>query len=105
VAPETVEAVERAATLAERSGNLRFLTNLMICRGVAAVIGRDLFAAITLADRALELAICEGSQSASGRAEMLQIMTRYNSGDLAGAEGFDTADLKDAKALLDELSA
>jgi class 3 adenylate cyclase/tetratricopeptide (TPR) repeat protein len=85
-APETIEASERAATLAERSGNLRFVANLLISRGVAAVIGRDLSAALPLADRALELAVRDGSRSALARAEMLQIMTHYNIGDLASAE-------------------
>ena len=72
-APETIEAAERAAALAEKSGNLRQLVNLLIARGVSAVIGAgDLPAASALAGQALEFALREGSASSLGRAYMLQ---------------------------------
>src|ERR1700693_2527969 len=40
--PETIEAVERAAELAEKSGNLRQLVNLLLIRGISDVVGGDL---------------------------------------------------------------
>ena len=86
-ASETIEAAERAATLAEKSGNLRQLVNLLIARGISAVIGgRDLPAASKLADRALDLALREASPSSLGRAHMLAMIARFYGGDLAGAE-------------------
>src|SRR5580704_4345746 len=36
-APETIDATERAAALAEKSGNLAQLVNLMILRGVSTL--------------------------------------------------------------------
>ena len=51
-APETIEAAERAAALAEKSGDLRQLVNLLMARGLSAVIGGgDLPAASALADQ------------------------------------------------------
>ena len=86
-AAATIEAAERAATLAEKSGNLRQLVNLLIARGISAVIGGgDLPAASKLADRALDLALREASPSSLGRAHMLAMIARFYGGDLAGAE-------------------
>jgi tetratricopeptide (TPR) repeat protein len=85
-APQTIEATERAATLAEKSGNLRQLVNLLVARGISSVIAGDLPAASSLADRALELALREGSPSILGRMHLLEMMARYYRGDLVGAE-------------------
>jgi class 3 adenylate cyclase/tetratricopeptide (TPR) repeat protein len=90
-APEVIEAAERAATLAENSGNLRQFINLLITRGLSSVIGGQLRAAVMLADQALELALRYGSPSGLGRAQMLQTMARYYRGDFAGAEEHFTA--------------
>ena len=58
-APETIEAAQHAATLAEKSGNLRLFTNLIILLAVS-VINWDVSTVRTLADQALKLAIREG---------------------------------------------
>jgi tetratricopeptide (TPR) repeat protein len=81
-----IEAAERAAALAEKSGNFRQFINLLITRGLSSVIGGHLRAAVMLADQALELALRYGNPSALGRAQMLQTMARYYRGDFAGAE-------------------
>src|SRR5262249_40565021 len=74
-APETIEAAQRAARLAEKSGNLRQLLNLMIATGVNALSSGDLLAAAAQADQSLELALREGSSvSLLGRVHMLQMM-------------------------------
>jgi tetratricopeptide (TPR) repeat protein len=85
-APETIEAAERAEILAEKSGNLRQLFNLIIARGISVVLSGDLSAGSALADRALEIAVREASPSVLGRAHLLQMMAHYYSGDLVGAE-------------------
>jgi tetratricopeptide (TPR) repeat protein len=94
-APETIDATERAAALAEKSGNLRELLNLMIATGVNALSSGDLPAAGANADQALELALREGSSSSLlGRVHALQMLVRYCRGDLAGVERHFTAGCK-----------
>jgi class 3 adenylate cyclase/tetratricopeptide (TPR) repeat protein len=93
-APETIHAIERAAALAEQSGNLKQLIDLMISRGGTMVFSGALVAASALADRALELALREGSPMSLGRVHTLQLYTRHLRGDLAGAEKHFTAGLK-----------
>jgi len=86
-ASETIEAAQRAAKAAEKSGNLRQLLNLMIATGVNALSSGDLLAAAAQADQALELALREGSSvSLLGRVHTLQMMIRYHRADLAGVE-------------------
>jgi tetratricopeptide (TPR) repeat protein len=86
-APETIEAAERAATLAKESGNLRQLLNFMIVIGVNGLSSGDLSTAGAQADQALELALREGSSgSLLGRVHALQMMVRYYRGDLFGVE-------------------
>jgi len=100
-APETIQAVEHAAVLAERSGSLKQLVDLMISQGFTYAASGNFQAAPALADRALELALREGSPVSIGLAHTLQIYTRYFPGDLAGVEKhfvaglrfFDDADL------------
>ena len=66
-APETIDAIERAAALAEKSGNLAQLVNSVICESVSSPsISGDLPAAGALADQALELALREGSPTSLG---------------------------------------
>ena len=91
---EAIEAADRAATLAEKSGNLRKFVNLIISRGISAAIGGDLRGATKIADRALELGSREGSPSLVGRAHLLQTIVRFYRGDLAGAEQHFTEGLK-----------
>jgi class 3 adenylate cyclase/tetratricopeptide (TPR) repeat protein len=93
-APETIHATERAAALAEQSGSLKELIDLMNSRGAMMVISGDLVAASAVADRALELALREGSPMSLGRAHALQVLTHYLRGDLAGAEKHFTGGLK-----------
>jgi class 3 adenylate cyclase/tetratricopeptide (TPR) repeat protein len=85
-APETIDATERAAALAEKSGNLAQLVNLMILRGVSAFVAGDIPAASALANLALDLALREAGPTSLGVAHHLQILTRYSRGDLAGVE-------------------
>jgi predicted ATPase len=59
-APEAIEATERAAALAERSGNLRQLINLVLTQGINALVSGDSSAAGAFADRALDLARRDG---------------------------------------------
>jgi predicted ATPase len=56
-APETIEAIERGAVLAEKSGNLRQLLGLLLRRGFAAYFSGELSTAGRLADQALDLAL------------------------------------------------
>jgi tetratricopeptide (TPR) repeat protein len=93
-APETADAVERTAKLAEKSGNLTQLVNLIIRRGFTAYFSGDLPAAGALADQALELALRKGSPARVGMAHAFQLITRHSRGDLAGAEEHCTAGLK-----------
>jgi class 3 adenylate cyclase/tetratricopeptide (TPR) repeat protein len=60
-APETVDANERVAALAEKSGNLARLVTWANSRWVAAHISGDLAAARALADQLLDLSLREGS--------------------------------------------
>jgi tetratricopeptide (TPR) repeat protein len=85
-APETNEATYRAVALAEKSGNLRQLVNLIIARGITAAISGEITAAGALADRALELGVREATPSILGRVHLLQMMVRHYRGDLVGAE-------------------
>jgi tetratricopeptide (TPR) repeat protein len=84
--PQTIEAAEHAVTLATKSGNLRQLLNLIIARGISAVVSGDLSVGSKLADRALELAGRERSPSILGRVHLLQMMACHYRGDLIGAE-------------------
>jgi tetratricopeptide (TPR) repeat protein len=84
--PQTVQAAEHAVVLAEKTGHVRQLLNLIIARGISAVIGGDLAGARQLADRALKLAHREDSASILGRVHLLQIHAHYFHGDLPGTE-------------------
>ena len=84
--PETIDATERAASLAERSGNRAQLVNWMITRGNTALDSGDLPAAGMHADQALELALREGSPTILGVAHQHQIMTRFYLGDFVSVE-------------------
>ena len=85
-APETIEAIERMAVLAEESGNLKLLVDLMIRKGFAAYFSGDLPAASALADQTLDLAIRDGQSAGLAYAHFLQLTTRYQRADFVGAE-------------------
>jgi tetratricopeptide (TPR) repeat protein len=91
---ETLVAAERAAALAEKSGNVAQLIKSIITRGNIALDSGDLFAARRLADDALGLALREASPASLGMAHDLQIATRHYQGDLAGAENYFILGLK-----------
>jgi len=93
-APQTNDAIEGAIVLAERSGSLKQLVDLMIPRTTAFTASGNLQAAAALADRALELALREGTAANIGRAYGQQMGVRFSVGDLAGAEECFIAGLK-----------
>jgi tetratricopeptide (TPR) repeat protein len=85
-APETVDAAERAAVLAEKSGNLKQLANWVRSKATSTLLGGDYPAASSLADQALELAVREGSPTNLAAVHELQLQTRFLRGDHVGAE-------------------
>jgi tetratricopeptide (TPR) repeat protein len=91
--PRTNEAIERAVVLAEKSGNLKRLVDLMIAQGLAYIGAGSFRATIALADRVLELALREGSPVRVGQAHYLQLY-RYYVGDFAGVENYFASGLK-----------
>jgi class 3 adenylate cyclase/tetratricopeptide (TPR) repeat protein len=93
-APDVIESADRAAALAEKSGNLRQFINLLITRGISSSITGDLPASIALADQALDLAVREGSPSCLGRVRFLHTMARHYRGDFTGAEEHFVAGLQ-----------
>jgi tetratricopeptide (TPR) repeat protein len=92
-APETTNAIERAAALAEKTGNLLQLVAAMITKGFSAFFSGDLSAAGALADQALTLALSEGSSTNLANVYFLQLVTCYYRGDFASAEKHFTAGL------------
>jgi predicted ATPase len=93
-ASETIEAAERAAALAEKSGSLTQLVSLIISRATIAVDSGDFAAAVALADQALKLALRDGNPTNLGLVYLDQIIARNFLGDLGGAEQHFTAGLK-----------
>jgi class 3 adenylate cyclase/tetratricopeptide (TPR) repeat protein len=85
-APQTIDAIERAIVLAEKCGSLKQLVVLMIPRAQTYIVSGNFQAGAAFADRALELALREGTAANIGRAYGLQIQVRFSVGDLAGAE-------------------
>jgi class 3 adenylate cyclase/tetratricopeptide (TPR) repeat protein len=103
-APETNDATERAAALAEKSGNLTRLVRSVSSKSITALFLGDLSTAGALADQALEFAIREGGPTILGNVHGLQSTTRYYLGDFAGAEKHFTAALEffDASGFRDQ---
>jgi len=91
--PETIDATERAAALAEKTGNLTQLVVSLGSRSGTAFFSGDL-AAGRLNDQALEVAIREGSPFSRVFVHLGQLATRYACGDLVGAEQHFIALLK-----------
>jgi len=85
-ASETKDAIQRAAALAEKSGNLTQLVSSVSSKVTIALFSGDLPSAAALADQALDLALREGSPRILGRAHHHQQMTRFYLGDFAGSE-------------------
>jgi class 3 adenylate cyclase/tetratricopeptide (TPR) repeat protein len=82
---ETIEATERAAELAEKSGDLAELLNFIVSKCSSAYMSGDLAAAGVLADRALAFALRDSSVNLE-IVHGINIATRYLRGDLLGAE-------------------
>ena len=85
-ARETTDAIERAAALAEKTGELTHLVGSALNRILAPLNSGNLPVAGILADQALELALREGSSGAIGMAHAFQTCTRWQRGDLSGVE-------------------
>jgi tetratricopeptide (TPR) repeat protein len=85
-APETIEAADQAEGLAEKTGNLAELVSWVRSRGHTALLSGDYPAAKILTDRAVQLAVREGSPTSLAAAHQLQMQTRYLHGDHIGAE-------------------
>jgi tetratricopeptide (TPR) repeat protein len=92
--PETIEAVEQEATLAEKSGNLTDLAGVLGSRWTAVYAAGDLRSAIALADQSLELAYRNSDPVSLAGAHGLQLITRHSRGDLAGCETHFAVGLK-----------
>ncbi len=84
--PEIVETTERLAALAERSGSLKQLVNLMVSRAHVAYMSADFRTAKILAEQTLELALREGSPTSLGLAHYQLVTTCLQLGDLAVLE-------------------
>jgi tetratricopeptide (TPR) repeat protein len=93
-APETIEAIERVALLAEKVGNLKQQVISIRSRAHMAYFSGELAVAGRLGDQALEIAIREGSPFGLALVHSLQLQTRYFRGDLAGAEKHFAAGLE-----------
>jgi class 3 adenylate cyclase/tetratricopeptide (TPR) repeat protein len=91
---ETIDATERAAGLAEKTSSLKELVDSMLSQIMSNTAAGNIRAAAALGDRALELALREGSAVLIGRAYSLQIFTRLFLGDFAGVEKHFTAGLR-----------
>src|SRR6266481_209967 len=85
-APEYVAATARARALAEKGGNLMQLVQRLHGTWQAVQVSGDYAAAAALADQLLDLAQREGSTVSLGLAHQAQLISRYWSGDLVGAE-------------------
>jgi DNA-binding winged helix-turn-helix (wHTH) protein/tetratricopeptide (TPR) repeat protein len=84
-APETIQAIEQAIVVAEKSGNVKQVVNLVSGRASTLLITGDLVAADTTLDQVHELAQRHGVQEV-GEVHRIQILTRYWRGDLIGSE-------------------
>jgi hypothetical protein len=76
-APETVAATERAAELAEKSGNFAHLVNWATSRSLNALVSGALSAAGAILDQTLEFALLQGTHIDLGSVHQLQTITRY----------------------------
>lgn len=97
-APETVDAFKHVAALAEKSGNIGQVALSMVLRGCTAYVWGEYSAASGLADQAFELALRDGGRTLLAHVHLLQLMSHYNRGDLAGAEKY----FSDGLALFDD---
>jgi hypothetical protein len=92
-ASQTMEAIKGTTMLAENSGNLGQLVNLMLSRCLAVLASGDLKVTIDLADQALDLALRDGSPTNIAFVRALHVIARYHHGDLVGVETHFTTGL------------
>jgi len=85
-APETREAAQRAASLAEKTGNLAELIRQLNLRRIIILRSGDFAGAASIANQLLELAEREGSASSFANAYHATLQAHFFSGDLAGTE-------------------
>lgn len=85
-APEVVEAVGQARSLAEKGGNLGQLVIQVAANCISTASSGDYTAAASLADQTLDLARLEGGETSFRLAHLAQLAVRYIRGDLVGAE-------------------
>jgi class 3 adenylate cyclase/tetratricopeptide (TPR) repeat protein len=85
-APETIDALQRTASLAEKTGNLLQQVRNFYLRRVVLTGRGDFSGAAALANRALELAKQEGSTISLLYGYQATAFTHFYSGDLSGAE-------------------
>ena len=84
--PETREVATRAATLAEKTGNLaQHIVQLNLVR-VSTLISGDYASAAVFADQIFDLAEREGSPASLAPAHLGKMQAYYYRGDLPGAE-------------------
>jgi tetratricopeptide (TPR) repeat protein len=92
-AVETVEASERTAVLAEKTGGSEQIEGSLAVRAFTAYISGDLRIASVLLDQALDLALRNGNPTILAYRYMLQVLVHFMSGDFAGAEQHFTTGL------------
>ena len=85
-APEVVASAERAAKLAEKSGNYKWLRRTMLQRTGIAYVSGAFSVAAALAGQAYEYALREGSPTTLAHVHHLHIVIDYYRGDLVGVE-------------------
>ena len=85
-ATETMEVVEQARALAEKTGNLPQLVLQVVATYTAVFVTGDYSGAAALADQLLDLAQREGGYMSLLFARHAQVMVRFNRGDLVGLE-------------------
>jgi predicted ATPase len=112
-----LDVVSEALHQTERTGERQFVAELYRIAGTAVLARGKFVEAGDYFHRAIQVARMQGARMWELRATMGLARLLDKQGKRAGAravlaviyncftEGFDTADLKDAKALLDELTA
>src|SRR6266851_2039172 len=85
-AAETTDAIDRAASLAEGSGNLEQLATSVNLQANTVLLSGDLANGSRLAERALDLALREGSRNSLADVQITVLLKHYWSGDFAAAE-------------------
>jgi len=85
-AAETMEVVEQARVLAEKTGNLAQLVLQVTATHAAVFVSGDYSGAAVLADQLLALAQREGGHMSLLFAHLAQVLVRFNRGDLVGLE-------------------